>query len=615
MANNYIAESVIGAIDTVVKGAIRDLKYDQTIEAIVTSSAKAADGVYTVKSENASFEAYSTSRYYVNDTVYVMIPQGDFSKQKFITGRKVDQVSTETTFTLKLPFDDFIGLQDLTEGFNFPTEELNYVANHGLPEAGEGDDSKASWERQGTILTAEESAPLNADKTAVDTTEQEARLESYRSMNLIGRWAREEGSSPVLTTKLAVSMDVKSFLSEYRPLSGQYGIRLLVSGHSQTTETTSSEVVTQEIYFTNKDMYGDTYAFLVPTTQQKIFDISALITLDSIEIYFWQDFNFRDEQRNLIPWKDEYQGEVPPNLFLSNFNVYLGLTTEDINDERVILYTYDDIKYGYEPETLENREKLDKRTLQFAWVHHDYAEEKFVLVNDESGLTKYNAKIFWYQLAYDDPGPETEAEANELYWKLAPVNWKYMGSQYDNQFQVEVCPSINKSREKYLAIVSFNGTYEKSDAITFTNIVDVDSLNEALAANKNYIFKFYRPATKAEVERVPEESRGVEFFCGDGAGNWLVEDNTIGTFFVYDENNNVLKNEDEIRFSDITYYAILHLWSKDSDGDTEIEDYRPIYADIESDVEATISAPARFSMINSMVVLDNTDPFFWDKWE
>ena len=244
MANNYIAESVIGAIDTVVKGAIRDLKYDQTIEAIVTSSAKAADGVYTVKSENASFEAYSTSRYYVNDTVYVMIPQGDFSKQKFITGRKVDQVSTETTFTLKLPFDDFIGLQDLTEGFNFPAEELNYVANHGLPEAGEGDNSKASWERQGTILTAEESAPLNADKTAVDTTEQEARLESYRSMNLIGRWAREEGSSPVLTTKLAVSMDVKSFLSEYRPLSGQYGIRLLVSGHSQTTETTSSEVVT-----------------------------------------------------------------------------------------------------------------------------------------------------------------------------------------------------------------------------------------------------------------------------------------------------------------------------------------------------------------------------------
>ena len=73
LANNYIADSVIGAIDTVIKGAIRDLKYDQTIEAIVTSSDKAADGVYTVKSETASFEAYSSNRYYVNDTVYVMI--------------------------------------------------------------------------------------------------------------------------------------------------------------------------------------------------------------------------------------------------------------------------------------------------------------------------------------------------------------------------------------------------------------------------------------------------------------------------------------------------------------------------------------------------------------
>lgn len=598
LANNYIADSVIGAIDTVIKGAIQDLKYDQTIEAIVTSSDKAADGVYTVKSETASFEAYSSNRYYVNDTVYVMIPQGDFNKQKFITGRKVDQVSTETTFTLKLPFDDFIGLQDLTEGFNFPEGELGYIANHGHPNAQSGlIDLISNEQRHGSILTAEE----QKNDTIVQT---------YRQTNLIGHWVRED-KAPVLTTKLAVSFDVRSLLHDYRPLYGQYGIRLLVTGWTQTTETTPSEKVTQDIYFTNKDMYGDTYAYFVETTQQKIFDISSLISLEEIEIYFWQDFDFQDEQRVLIPWEDEFRGVVPPNLFLSNFNVYLGLTTEDINDERVFLYTYDDVKYGYEPEVLTNREELDTRTLEFAWVHHDYVEEKFVLVNTPEKLANYNAKIFWYQLEYDVA--PLEEEAGELYWRLAPPNWKYL-PDYNNQFQIQVCPNIAKSKEKYMAIVSFSGTFEKSEALTFTNIVDVDSLNEALAANKNYIFKFYRPATAAERELHAGNEENV-FAYGSVNGDWLIEDDTIGNFFVYDENNRVLKNEDEIRFSDIEYYAILYLLTRDTnDAGEEYEYYSALYEDTESGFDAQIVFPANFSMI-TQVPMSKQDPYFINHWE
>lgn len=598
LANNYIADSVIGAIDTVIKGAIRDLKYDQTIEAIVTSSDKAADGVYTVKSETASFEAYSSNRYYVNDTVYVMIPQGDFNKQKFITGRKVDQVSTETTFTLKLPFDDFIGLQDLTEGFNFPEEELGYIANHGHPNA-QSDliDLISNEQRHGSILTAEEQ-------------KNDTIIQTYRQTNLIGHWVRED-KAPVLTTKLAVSFDVRSLLHDYRPLYGQYGIRLLVTGWTQTTETTPSERVTQDIYFTNKDMYGDTYAYFVETTQQKIFDISSLISLEEIEIYFWQDFDFQDEQRVLIPWEDEFRGVVPPNLFLSNFNVYLGLTTDDINDERVFLYTYDDVKYGYEPEVLTNREKLDTRTLEFAWVHHDYVEEKFILVNTPEKLANYNAKIFWYQLEYDVA--PTEEEAGELYWRLAPPNWKYL-PEYNNQFQIQVCPSIAKSKEKYMAIVSFSGTFEKSEALTFTNIVDVDSLNEALAANKNYIFKFYRPATAAERELHAGNEENV-FAYGSVNGDWLIEDDTIGNFFVYDENNRVLKNEDEIRFSDIEYYAILHLLTRDTnDAGEEYEYYSALYGDTESGFDSQIVFPENFSMV-TQVPMSTQDPYFINHWE
>ena len=251
MANNYIADSVIGAIDTVVKGAIRDLKYDQTIEAIVTSTSKATDGIYTVKSENASFEAYSSERYYVNDTVYVMIPQGDFNKQKFITGRKVDSQAIETTFTLKLPFDDFIGLKHLTDGFDLGTK--GFVANHGKH-------IKDNYLCQGSIIANEEIL----DKTIISNGK--TKQDIYNDINLLWSWEKTDNSTTI-ETKLAVSVDVQSLLAAYRPSRGRFGFRLLITGMSKSTETTSSREITEEVFFTNDDMYGNTYAYTVPAVQ------------------------------------------------------------------------------------------------------------------------------------------------------------------------------------------------------------------------------------------------------------------------------------------------------------------------------------------------------------
>ena len=77
MSNNT-TNALFSAVDVLINGALRDLKYDQTIECIVTSTDKSKEGIYEVRSENAIFEAYSSTRYYVNDTVYVMVPQGNF---------------------------------------------------------------------------------------------------------------------------------------------------------------------------------------------------------------------------------------------------------------------------------------------------------------------------------------------------------------------------------------------------------------------------------------------------------------------------------------------------------------------------------------------------------
>jgi hypothetical protein len=43
--------------------------------------------------------------------VYVTIPGGDFTRQKFIVGRKSDLNDASSVYNLKFPFDDFVKLQ------------------------------------------------------------------------------------------------------------------------------------------------------------------------------------------------------------------------------------------------------------------------------------------------------------------------------------------------------------------------------------------------------------------------------------------------------------------------------------------------------------------------
>lgn len=119
----------------VMNAKMQKFQYDKTIEARVVSTKEKTNGIYKVEFEDAIFDAYSNdnSRYYEGDTVYVHIPKGDFSQQKHIVGRKVDiENEPERTFTFKMPFDDFLSLEDLTYQDAATQQVHGYIANHPL---------------------------------------------------------------------------------------------------------------------------------------------------------------------------------------------------------------------------------------------------------------------------------------------------------------------------------------------------------------------------------------------------------------------------------------------------------------------------------------------------
>jgi hypothetical protein len=88
-------------------------------------------------------------------------------------------------------------------------------------------------------------------------------------------------------TKLGIEADFTTLLGKYHPSRGTYGLRIVVGGVNKTTTATESVYITEEYYFTNYDMYGNTYAFQVPYTQQKIIDVSHFLNVQEISVYFF----------------------------------------------------------------------------------------------------------------------------------------------------------------------------------------------------------------------------------------------------------------------------------------------------------------------------------------
>ena len=95
-----ISEQLFQAIDAIVMERIRVLPYDKTVIATIIENKNAPYGKYKVTTDdNITFYAFSeVTNYPLYTRIYVRIPQGDYTKQKIITGRYIpDNNSTRVT--------------------------------------------------------------------------------------------------------------------------------------------------------------------------------------------------------------------------------------------------------------------------------------------------------------------------------------------------------------------------------------------------------------------------------------------------------------------------------------------------------------------------------------
>ena len=106
-----IVEELFGAIDTIVETRLQNLGFDKTITCTIESLEEQAiegnEHKYIVTDGTTKYTVYSTSLYKVGTSVYVIIPNGDYTQKKFIVGYNVsssdlDMSSVDTDIFVRM---------------------------------------------------------------------------------------------------------------------------------------------------------------------------------------------------------------------------------------------------------------------------------------------------------------------------------------------------------------------------------------------------------------------------------------------------------------------------------------------------------------------------------
>jgi hypothetical protein len=80
-----ITQSIFDAVSLIVEKRVANLHYDKTLICTITDNSNAKNNKYMVTDGSVSFEVQGDGNTYnLNDSVRVLIVDGDFTKEKFI---------------------------------------------------------------------------------------------------------------------------------------------------------------------------------------------------------------------------------------------------------------------------------------------------------------------------------------------------------------------------------------------------------------------------------------------------------------------------------------------------------------------------------------------------
>lgn len=376
---NEAMENLFKAIDIITQERLTNLGYDKTIKATITDDSNADKGEYTVSDGSSDFIAYSNVKYSVGTIVYVIIPQGDYDNTKLIVGKYTDENST---YNYVSPSDDFL---DITH---------NLVTN-----------------------VSEDAALLANDPDDRFCTVWKADGLNYQGYN-----------------RLALKGNFRTWLSSLDVINGTYGLMLYVVSKEISYSGNDFER-TYKFNLSSEDMYGNPFNFETYYLQEKVFDISNIPDIISMELIFYQNCDFMTADGILADYQENKENHLK-NLFVqAPPYVSLGYDIDDVVEDEVKLYTLDATTYDATYEELTRQ-----KTLNLRWIH--VRDDGSIIAIDQEDEIPENAEIRWYKYQLD----------RAVCDKVAGTFWSEI-AEARNKFSYTFSPDIVVASEKYKVII------------------------------------------------------------------------------------------------------------------------------------------------------------------
>lgn len=466
MANQDYGELFCQAVDEIVKKRLEGISYDSTILCTVIDDSKRDKGIYTVSNGSAKFEAISAVTSYRNNTnVYVQIPGGDMNEQKIIIAKKTD--SNDVPYVYQRPFSTLVDITGNLISSNIESSETGLRAN----------------------------AYTEGFTDPYDDRQQAITLWTYNAYDAQAL-RNEEGSAHSAFTRLGIQGSFQSWLNPFyadledktaasQPryvIKGDYGLRLRVYTTDETVSTdTEGKESYYDMYLNCADMNGNPYNFQTFYQQEKVFDISAIGSIQKMELQFYQEpGTFVDIDGEEIPFKDFLGNYIAPNIYLKDPYITLGYDISEFDEEMVQIYTFDSTTFNATAQPLTNNHKQ----IHLRWIHK-LDDGTFMSVDDK---TKFDYEVRWYRY---ELGHSSADEYSGVYWKdlskqtsvdaehtyeILDQQWLIENTKNGQEYQREpgffsswLLPDITLQNEQVKAIIIYNGKPYRSNILKCEN--------------------------------------------------------------------------------------------------------------------------------------------------
>ena len=382
MAHDY-AEDLFKSIQTIAEHCYKDQKFDETIVCVVIDDSDCKNGHYVVSNGSIKFDAYSDSQDYRNDnSVRVTILKGDYSQKKYIVGKCVSEENGGQPLTYNSPS---VSVLDMTDNLanNVIDKQFALTANGDIKET-------CIW-----------SIKL-----------QDSPYKDIQNNNIYD--------------SIVLKADFKTMFSNYNITSGSYGLYLDLY---VKTSGSDSGFTRKRFWLDSSNMFGNPYNFLIFSSQEVKFNIAETDIIDGMSLYFYQNNNFTYRADNGVYKSLNNQDEMSgvsidaSDLFVSNIYVGMGTDLSNIEDNKLVIYTHNDLKYNIKDTSSSNEKEIG-----LIWYNKD-ENNKYIGFSD--GIVKYN----------DDVKEEDKIEPydEEEYLKKSKENTRLLTQQGQTDIPTNEC--------------------------------------------------------------------------------------------------------------------------------------------------------------------------------